>query len=516
MKNLFFLTSIFLSFSVYAQFTVVDVSTNSYPAEPSIAMDPAAPNWLIAAANLNVFFVSSDTGKTWTESRVTSTLGVYGDPVMMIDTAGDFYFFHLSNPTNGSWIDRIVCQKSIDSGLTWNDGSFVGLNGSKKQDKQWVTCDRSNNNIYMTWTEFDRYGSSLPQDKSRILFSKSVDAGNSWSTPIVLSGEEGDCKDSDETVEGAVPAIGPNGEIYTAWSGPSGIVFNKSLDQGDTWLPVEVVISDQPGGWDYDISGLNRSNGLPFTVCDTSQSSTRGNLYVQWSDQRNGLLDTDVWIIKSTDGGDTWTRPKRVNSDDEGNQQFLTSLTIDQTTGNLYSVFYDRRNLTGVETDVYMAHSEDGGETFINTKISNSTFEPNPNLFFGDYTDIVASNGIVRPIWARMHNNINTIQTALIEFDPTTGIHKIDETPSFILEQNFPNPATESTQIAFKIRRNSAVSITIFNIYGSVVATPITNESYGYGRHVITLDNIQKFPSGVYYYRLSSKTESITKKMIFE
>ena len=126
MKNLFFLTSIFLSFSVYAQFTVVDVSTNSYPAEPSIAMDPAAPNWLIAAANLNVFFVSSDTGKTWTESRVTSTLGVYGDPVMMIDTAGDFYFFHLSNPANGSWIDRIVCQKSIDSGLTWNDGSFVG------------------------------------------------------------------------------------------------------------------------------------------------------------------------------------------------------------------------------------------------------------------------------------------------------------------------------------------------------------------------------------------------------
>ena len=84
------------------------------------------------------------------------------------------------------------------------------------------------------------------------------------------------------------------------------------MDQGDTWLPVEVVISDQPGGWDYDISGLNRSNGLPFTVCDTSQSSTRGNLYVHWSDQRNGLLDTDVWIIKSTDGGDTWTRPKRV------------------------------------------------------------------------------------------------------------------------------------------------------------------------------------------------------------
>ena len=516
MKKLLFLSLIIFSLHVKSQYTVVDVSTNFHPVEPSIAMDTKNPNRLIAGANLNKIFMSADSGKTWMEDEVYSSLGVWGDPVMMVDTAGDFYFFHLSNPVNGKWIDRIVCQKSIDNGVTWSDGSFVGLNGTKQQDKHWVICDRSNNYIYMTWTEFDRYGSANPLDKTRIMFTKSTDAGMTWSTPIILSSDEGDCVDSDNTVEGAIPALGPNGEIYVSWSGPNGIVFNKSLDQGNTWLTNEILIADQPGGWDYEISGLGRCNGLPYTVCDTSNSSTRGNIYVQWTDQRNGLTDTDVWIIKSTNGGDNWTLPKRVNDDNAGNQQFLTSLTIDQTTGFLYSVFYDRRNLSGVETDVYLAYSNDGGESFTNTKISNSPFEPNPNMFFGDYTDIVADHGIVRPIWVRMHNDVNSVHTALIEFDPNTGIQGVEKEPSFVLEQNFPNPATDYTQIAFKIRRNSVVSITVYDIYGRLIANPIINEEFNYGRHIITLGSNQHFVPGVYYYRLSSDTESITKKMIFK
>ena len=62
-----------------------------------------------------------------------------------------------------------------------------------------------------------------------------------------------------------------------------------------------------PGGWDYDIPGINRCNGLPITVCDLSGGSNHGTIYINWTDQRNGTDDTDVWLAKSTDGGDTWT-----------------------------------------------------------------------------------------------------------------------------------------------------------------------------------------------------------------
>ena len=512
-----FLTS-FLLLPLFAisQFANVLVGDSLNPNEPSIMINPNNPSEVIGAANLSNLYLSSDSGFTWTQQKVTSTLGVWGDPVMAIDTAGDYYYFHLSNPQAGSWIDRIVCQKSTDKGLTWNDGSYVGLNGTKQQDKQWVTIDRSNNYIYMTWTEFDSYASVSVSDKSRILFTKSIDAGATWSNPIQISSQEGDCIDSDNTTEGAVPTLGPNGEIYVAWAIDNKIVFNKSVDQGVTWLPTEVEIATQPGGWDYSIPGIGRCNGLPITVCDTSNSVNNGTIYVSWTDQKNGTSDTDVWIIKSTDEGTTWTNPKRINDDISGKHQFLTWLAVDQRTGNLYSVFYDRRNYTDEQTDVYLAYSEDGGDSFTNVKISESPFIPSPLLFFGDYTVIVAQNGMVRPIWARMNNGQQTIHTAIIQFDAVTGLQMIEPSNEISLEQNFPNPVQETTQIGFKMRTSGKISITVYDMFGRVVLTPITNQHFSYGRHEFTIHISDEFTSGMYYYQLRSNKESITRKMIVE
>lgn len=52
---------------------------------------------------------------------------------------------------------------------------------------------------------------------------------------LTVSDQAGDCIDSDNTDEGAVPAVGPNGEVYLSWSGPQGIMFDKSTDGGVTW-----------------------------------------------------------------------------------------------------------------------------------------------------------------------------------------------------------------------------------------------------------------------------------------
>ena len=76
--------------------------------------------------------------------------------------------------------------------------SYIELsNWTKAQDKEWATVDRNNNNIYVTWTEFDDYGSTAPEDRSRILFSKSENAGEAWSSPITLCQTDGDCVDDD-------------------------------------------------------------------------------------------------------------------------------------------------------------------------------------------------------------------------------------------------------------------------------------------------------------------------------
>lgn len=154
-----------------------------------------------------------------------------------------------------------------------------------------------------------------------------------------------------------------------AWSGPLGIEFDKSTDGGRTFSSDKLVTS-QPGGWNFIVPGLSRCNGFPVTACDLSTSQFRGTVYVLWSDQRNGEHDTDVFLIKSTDAGQTWGQVRRVNDDTTHREQFFPWLAVDPMSGFLYIVFYDRRNTSGDTTDVYMAKSTDGGATFQNVRIS--------------------------------------------------------------------------------------------------------------------------------------------------
>ncbi|MCA1763189.1 MAG: glycoside hydrolase [Flavobacteriales bacterium] len=404
--------------SAQAQHKNILISTNYNPNEMSIALDEKDLNQQLAAANIASVYTSQNGGVSWKTGLQTSTYGVWGDPVVAVDTAGAFYHFHLSRPEeDGSWIDRIVCQKSTDRGNTFNNGTFTGLNGGKAQDKHWVAIDRNTNTLYLTWTQFDKYDSEDPEDRSNILFSKSEDGGETWSEPVKINSVSGDCLDDDNTVEGAVPAIGPSGEIYVSWAGPLGIVFNKSEDGGETWLEKEIEIDEMPGGWSIDIPGILRANGMPVTKCDISGGDNHGTIYVNWADQRNGIDDTDIWLAKSTDSGESWSEPIRVNQDTVQNQQFFTWMDIDQTNGNLYFVYHDRRNHDDISTDVFLAVSTDGGNTFTETMLSDSAFIPNDKVFFGDYNNIAAHNGVVRPVWTRLDGKDLSVYTALVDTD---------------------------------------------------------------------------------------------------
>lgn len=510
---LFFLVAVF-AIDGYCQFPNVLISTSQSPNEPSIVMNPRNPNELVAGSNLRSYYYSIDGGYNWTRGNLESPeYGVWGDPCLIVDTAGTYYFFHLSNPQQGNWIDRIVCQKfDIDEG-EWTDGTYMGLNGTKAQDKEWAVVDSANNNIYVTWTQFDQYGTPDPTKFSNIMFSKSIDNGETWSDAIQINEVSGNCVDSDETTEGAVPAVGPNGEIYVAWSGPEGIVFDRSMDQGVTWLEEDIFVDPQPEGWDYDIPGISRCNGLPVTCCDISGSDYNGTIYINWTDQRNGTDDTDVWIAKSTDGGDTWTSALRVNDDPPGKQQFFTWMTIDQANGDIYIVFYDRRNYDNRNTDVYMARSTDGGETFQNYQISESPFLPSSNVFFGDYTNITAYNQQVRPIWARADGTNMSLYTAII--DMTVDVREPTEMMPFSLFQNYPNPFRETTYFKFKLREPVNVTLAVYDTYGRQITTMIDNEYLERGKYVRAFEaSNYHLPSGVYWFVLSHRNLVQKRKMI--
>ena len=389
-------------------------------AEPSITYNPINPKQLIAGSVLNNVYTSNDGGLTWTKSRLSSSQGVYGDPCLINDNKGHIYYLHLSNPEgkghgSTSFLNQIVIQRSDDVGKTWTDGTSIGKNEPKQQDKEWAITHPETGEIYVTWTEFDKYGSDDPNHKSRIRFSKSSDFGNTFSEAITISELEGTALDGDTTTEGAVPAVDKDGNIYVAWSLNKKIYFDKSTDGGMTWQDKDQIIATQPGGWDQSFSGTERCNGMPVTVVDNSNTNHNGTIYVNWTDERNGSDNIDVFLIKSIDKGKTWSEPIKVNQDTTQTHQYFTWMTIDPITGYLYFVYFDRSRYADNQTDVVLTVSKDAGETFQSYIISESPFTPRKGVFLGDYNNIIAYDGMVRPIWTRLDGNKKSVWTALID-----------------------------------------------------------------------------------------------------
>ncbi|MFN8231315.1 MAG: sialidase family protein [Bacteroidia bacterium] len=411
---------IFISQIIYAQIPNILISNQFEPEEVCIAINPKNTKQIIAGSNLNSAYYSFDEGFTWERTQVKcSPYGVYGDPVVFWDTTQAAYFMNLSMPNkkniiDGSWIDRIVINKSKNFGKTYDTCYAFGKNGSKVQDKHWVAVDPKTNFIHVSWTQFDKYESKLNTDSTIIRYSNSKDGGISWSEPIRLSKFGGDCLDGDSTVEGAVPCIGPKGQVYIAWAGPKGLCFTKSTDGGNTFLKQEKIINPIKNGWDQKVDGLFRANGLPFTACDNSNGPNKGRIYICWSDEKNGIKNKDVFLTFSDDEGENWCEPILVTYHPNHKEQFMPFLTIDQTTGYVYILYYSRQNyVSGDLTDVYMAISKNGGLKFEYYKINEESFHPNKLIFFGDYIGLSAVNSVVRPIWMQLHNLKLSIHTAI-------------------------------------------------------------------------------------------------------
>ena len=134
-------------------------------------------------------------------------------------------------------------------------------------------------------------------------------------------------------------------------------------------------------------------------MVDLSDGPNRGAIHVNWADLRNG--DPDIFLMSSSDGGETWTKPLRVNDDPKGNgkEQFFTWMAVDPIDGAVNIAFYDRRDTEGAKTGLTLARSIDGGKTFVNHKINQEPWECQQGAFFGDYLGIDAHGGRVVAMW---------------------------------------------------------------------------------------------------------------------
>lgn len=388
-----------LTTSLVAQVQSVKVNTKkNKPNEPSVVINPLNPAQIVAAANIDEIYVSEDTGKTWIEFEAKSDLGIYGDPVLHYAN-NELFYTHLSKTAGkkyGDWFDRIVVQK-VSSLQPWQEKSYsVGFNNGKMQDKPWLSSDEHSTykgNVYCTWSEFDKYDSEDKEDKSRIRFSKYDPKLDDFTEAITLSDTVGDCLDGDNTLEGAVSAVGKNGEIYVVWAAFGNLYFDKSLDGGETWSE-DRIIAEQIEGWDMKMPHIFRANGMPFIHCNTLTNT----IYLTWADELNG--NADIWLMTSSDGGDTWSERIQINQDQTSSHQYFPNMAIDQEKDEVYIIYLDQRHSSkNLFYDIYVS-------TFsIKNGVKEYRITPKSipmsgtSFFWGDYVDVDVQNGMVAAVY---------------------------------------------------------------------------------------------------------------------
>jgi hypothetical protein len=485
-----------------AQYTNIFIG-NGAP-ETSIAIDPNNTNRMIAAGNIDNCFHSSDAGNSWIHDNVSSAWGNYGDPNIVVDGLGTFHYFHLVFA-----LDRIVSQRCVTFPSVWSAGAFAGQAPPPKlQDHEWAYADWNTNHLFMTWSQYDAYPQTSVNDSSNILFSASYDHGITWSPALRINKKAGDVNYAD--VIEPRPFTGPNGEVYVSWCDNNQIYFDISTDSGLTWLTDDIIVAQIPGTAYYNVSGINRIRSTPFISVDKSNGPNHGTIYISWCDQRNGLNNTDVWMVKSTNGGFSWSAAVRVNDDITVSHQFLNAMALDQLTGKIYICFYDRRNFTSDSTDFYLATSADGGNTFINEKVNQYSFVPSSSAFFGDYIGIAAHNDIVRPVWMAFDVFQNAqVYTALID-GSTVGInHPVRETTELAIT---PSAVISTAEIKFTLARESTIELKLLDEYGRILFVAGKGK-YSAGTHHLIFD-ASSLPAGIYICEMKSSSQSASRKFV--
>jgi hypothetical protein len=175
----------------------------------------------------------------------------------------------------------------------------------------------------------------------------------------------------------------------------------RSTDGGTTWSK-PIRISNNPVADDVDPdtgfplrTGADIGGGLPDIAVDPGS----GALYVVWEDSRFGGTHNDIVMSKSTDGGLSWSAPKKVNQSPPGVPAYTPMVDV-LPDGTVAVTYYDIRNNTpapGLDTDYFVAVSSDGGGTWDESQITPTSFDYTTapiarGYFLGDYQGL-ANNG---------------------------------------------------------------------------------------------------------------------------
>ena len=387
-------------FGVFTSFQAnVDANGNNIVGdaanEPSIAVDPTNGNKMMIAwrqfNSINSDFrqagwgYTTDAGVTWTFPGVLQNNIFRSDPVTKSDETGTFFYLSLQSTQAQSFFCDDL-WRSTNGGQTFMEQSpdEAGHGG----DKEWFTIDTNiggmgHGFVYQFWTGF--FACDFGE------FNRSTDSGATWMSPINIP-------NSPDT--GAMD-VDTNGNLFLAGGGSPFWCVRSSNAQNGGQTPTFDQTTQVNMGGDLIQGGVNGIGlcGQTFVTVDRSGGSTNNNVYVVASVLPTGASNgTDVMFARSTNDGQTFGAPQRINDDPiNHNKWHIFGTPSVAPNGRIDIVWLDSRNAANnTDTQLFYSYSTDGGVTWAANVAVSDSFNPQAgypsNNKIGDYITIVSDN----------------------------------------------------------------------------------------------------------------------------
>jgi hypothetical protein len=411
----------------------------------ALAVAPAAPasvSPLVQATGSSPFTVGcagsghDPTGTVYQNDEVEPWVAV--DPANPVHLAGAWQ--------QDRWSDGgahgLVASTSVDGGRTWRGETFADFSrctllaafGSPAAEATGSEFDRASD-PWVTWG----FGSRLHQAAltvsrpdvglgldAGIQASYSDDLGATWSQPRLLKEDHGGNVLDDKE---SITADPMSGYVYLVWDrlsvhrghaelesaenaigfrGPTW--FASSADNGETWSRARMI---------YDPGKASQTIGNQIAI---EPDGTLLDVFVRTRDRPHRRPRLDVAVMRSTDFGATWSKPRSVSPlvdrvvRTPGERaplrtgETVPDIAIDARTGDSYVVWQDAAS--GSAT-VRLSKSADGGRTWSRPKQVSGA--PDGTPAFTPAVD-VADGGAVAVTYYDFRNDTADKSTALTDY----------------------------------------------------------------------------------------------------